>query len=527
MRLVPLALLAAVLAGCARLPATASPPAVRTVEITGRFVTRAVDRPAVGVYGLRVVLLFRRADGSGWERAAVPDGPWRRHRQFDVLDETGAFRFALATAQGLSAYDEVAIVPTMETATVRLVPAPAGARSLRTPEGDVTLLPPADALRVPLPSDGPVRVSAQEALLRPEIGVPIRYAELSREFVFARYEGAPPFDLPPVRVELGRGGGNVFQAFDPDALGGTEIELNVAGPVTPTIVAHEYGHYVSFRMWGADWWRYTLRNKSLREGWGIFFSFAARAYVAQTYGDVHLTASNPEWAPFAHRFRGRRYDGIAYGTSHPDYAAVGALLWSLYDGADPSPFEFGPAGAFGLAGDNDDISGHGLALFEAVRRSRASVLDESGIAEVVRRFRASTPDALGASVDGAVDFFLCPAFPDCDYKVPPSDAPTTGSLTLRPASPAALTARRLTDGIVELRWDRRVTEAPWGNPPEAYRVYRDGSLIATLAGTATSSSTPLRTEAVASYEVRAVGGGGESYGAPSVRVSPTLPPAGD
>ncbi len=350
--------------------------------------------------------------------------------------------------------------------------------------------------------------------------MPVRYAELARAFVVARYGGAPPFRLPPVRVERSHGGGNVFQAFDPDALGGAEIELNVDGPVTATIVAHEYGHYVSYRMWGAEWWRYTLRNKNLREGWAIFFSFAARAYTAAATGDVSLATSNPEAAPFSHLRSGRRYDGIAYGSSHPDYSAIGALLWSLYDGADRSPFEPDAAGPLGLAGDNDDVSGQGLALFEAVRLSRASVLDEPGIAEVVRLFKARTPPALGPSVDGAVGFFLCPAFPDCDLKAPPDAEPTTAAPTLRPASPAALTARRLADVAVELRWDRRVTEVPWGNSPEAYRIVRDGAVVATVGGTAASYVYQNPQGVDGRYEVRAMGGGGESYGAPSVRVGP-------
>ncbi|PAP76123.1 hypothetical protein [Rubrivirga marina] len=494
-----------------------APVEARTVHLSGRFVTGYGDRPKRGVYGLRVRLLFRRADGSGWDGAAPPPGPDRRHRTFDVLGEDGRFRFDLATALDLSAYDEVAVVPETVTRTVRLVPPPRGSRRFGTGDDAVTVLPLADAIRVPLPPSGPVVADGLEAEVRREVGVTVRWSELSRAFVEARYAGEVPFELPRVRVELSQGGGFVFQALDPDvlALGGHEIELNAARGITPTLVAHEYGHYTTFRMWGASPLRYTLRNRNLREGWAIFFSFAVRSWAAATYGDVDLAPSNPERAPFTHRIgEGRRYRNIAYGTSHPDYSAIGALLWSLYDVADPSPFEYEGLDLGSLAGDNDDIAG-GLAVFEAVRLPKTRFYDEVGIDEVVDAFRQSQPAALAPSVDGAVDFFLCPAWPACDVVAAPDASPSTALVTLRPVPPANLVAERVSPEAVALRWDRRVGSAPWANPPEAYHVVRDGALVATLPGTASAWIDAEAGRAAHRYEVRAVGGGGEAFGAPS------------
>ncbi|MEM6287132.1 MAG: hypothetical protein AAF845_08235 [Bacteroidota bacterium] len=494
-------------------------PDVRTVSLSGRFVTVDRDRPPRGAYGLRVHLLFRRADGSGWEGARAPDGPARRHRTFDVLGEDGRFRFDLATAADLSAYDEVAVVPATDTEAVRLVPAPRGAGRLRTPGGPVTVLPPSAAIRVPLPASGPVAAAGLEAEVDPGVGVVARWAALSREFVVARYGGDVPFELPPVQVELSDGGGYVFQAFDPDALGGHEIELNVARGVTPSTMAHEYGHYVNFQMWGESAWRYTLRNRDLREGWAIFFSFAVRAYAAQAYGDLELAASNPERAPFTHRLGEGvpRYEGISYGRSRPTRSAIAALLWSLYDGPEPSPFEYDGAGPGSLLGDNDDLA-LGLTVIEAVRRTRSSVFDEAGAVEVVRAIKAEADPALHASIDDAVAFFLCPEAPDCDVKAPPGPETDTAAPTLRPVSPGSLRAVRTASGV-RLTWDRRLYAAPWANAPEAYRVYRDGVLIGTRLP---AESDFLDREATGAhvYEVRAVGGGGEAAGAPSVRVAP-------
>ncbi len=518
-RLASLVLLAIALGGCA--PASPTrvadvPPDARQIHLSGRFVTSAQGRPPEGVYGLRVWLLLRRSDGSGWEGARLPAGPARRHRQFDGVGEDGAFRFDLAT--DLAGYDEVAVVPETRTATVSLVPTPPGARTVAD---TVTVLPLADAIRVPIPPSGPVVADDLRADLRPDVGVVVRYAELAREFVLARYGGTLPFALPPVRVELSQRGGYVFQALDPDmlALGGHEIELNVGRGVSPTLVAHEYGHYVTFRMWGASPLRYTLRNRNLREGWAIFFSFAARAYTAARYGDVDLAPSNPERAPFTDTFAGdRRYLGIVYGTSRPDYAAIGSLLWSLYDGAEPSPFEYEGDDLGSLAGDNDDLAG-GLAVFEAVRTTRTRLTNEAGIAEVARTFRDAMPPEAGPSVDDAVDFFLCPAWPSCDVTATPDGRPSTGSPTLRPVAPSALVARRLSATAVALSWDRRVGVAPWANPPGAYRVLRNGALVATLPGDASSWVDAEAGANAATYEVHAVGGGGKSSGGARAEVA--------
>ena len=161
------------------------PSDVRTVHLAGRFETSYRGRPPRGAYGLRVYLLFRRSDGTGWEHAVPPSGRSRRHRTFDVLAEDGSFRFDLATADDLSAYDEVAVVPALQSDAVRLVPTPAGARTL---DDTTTVLPLADAIRVPLPASGPVRAEALHAEVRPEVGVIVRYATLSREFVSALYD---------------------------------------------------------------------------------------------------------------------------------------------------------------------------------------------------------------------------------------------------------------------------------------------------------------------------------------------------
>ncbi|WP_412069649.1 hypothetical protein [Rubrivirga sp. IMCC43871] len=498
LRLFSLATLALALVGCVASDAARAPVAARQVVAEGRF---EIEGHARGAYGLRVQLLFHRR-GGGWERPL--DGA---DRQRATVGPDGAFRIALATAVDLSLFDSVAVAPATESQAIRLLRADARRA------GEVSVLW-RSAVRRPLPPTGDVSLAGLAGAVSRPVGVAIRTATIAREFVHRLYDGAPPFALPRVDVELSGGGGYVFQAIDPDAPWGHEIEVRASG-ITPALMAHEYGHYVSYRMWGSDAVRYSLRNRQLREGWAIFFSFAARAYAAAQYGDPDLAPSNPERAPFTdHIDADVRYDRISYGVSHPDYPAIGALLWSLYDRAEPSPFEPEGPSAGSLAGDNDDISG-GVAVFEAVRTARAHVFDEAGVLEVVAAFREGQPAELAASIDGALAFFLCPAAPHCDVKAPASDDARTASLTLRPVSPGTLVARRVPGGVA-LTWDPRTYAAPWANLPDAVHIYRDGERVAALPGTA--SGWLDAGASGGTYEVRAVGGGGESAGGAVVEV---------
>ena len=426
-----------------------------------------------GVYGLRAWLMVRR-DGA-W---ALAEGVGPR-----VVAESGAVRFDVPDAVWAGA-DSVAVVPEAGSAFVRVVPVPSG--SVRA-GGRWLRMDLAARAAVVDGAVGPLRTTVPRAF-----GVVVRTATLAHEFVTARYRGHVPFDLPPVRVEIGDGGGFVFQPFDPDALGGTEIELNGSRPVTPRVAAHEYGHYVMFRMVGGSRLRYVLREQALREGWAVFFSAAVRAYAAARYGDDPTGASDAERAPVAHLAGGPRYRGMEYGRANPRFAAIGALLWSLYDEPGPTPFE-----PRELLGDNDDL-GLGLDVFEAVRLAPARLGRRVGIAEVLDRLAGHGP-----SVQATADHFLCPSAPVCDFTAAPDARPTTGSPHLPPVQPLVTVRRER--GAAVVRWDRRTypTGVPWANAPLGYRVLRDGAEVAVLGPEVEVWTDPSPLPGAA-YTVRAI-----------------------
>ena len=482
------------------------------VELAGAFTVSQIER---GAYGLPVHMVFLDAQGRAIGAPAA----------VDTLDEAGRFELAaLAPSQAA----EAVVVGGTRMKALRLVPRPRGGLALG---GGERSLPLRTAIRVPLRPGG-VRRAALAAELPARWGLPVRTLTLAREFAVARYaaEGmALPFPLPPVRVELSDRGGYVFQPIDPDSGGRAEIEVNASGRgFSRSTLAHEYGHYLSYRMWGSSPWRYALRNRDFREGWAIFFSFAARAYAAAQYGEDALERSNTERAPFTDRLpagdasrdgRARRYRGIAYGTSRPVRAATGALLWSLYDAADASPFEPGgdltqpaPPGP----GDNDDLA-LGLDVFEAARATRASVFDEAGLPEVLRELKARVSGTQRASIDAAAAFFLCPALDGCDVVAPFGPEPGTPAASLPPVAPGDLSLQAF-GGSVRVGWDRRTYASPWANPPVRYRVRRDGVALAAVPSTASSAhigGTTVR----GTWTVEAVGAGGATSVSAPVRLA--------
>ena len=470
-------------------PGAARPETAAQIALAGVLTVETVGR---GVYGLPVALVFLDADGA-------PLGVAAR----DTVDEAGRFRLAAARAPGAT---EALVIGMTQMEALRIVPRPPGGLRL---DGQRTL-PVETAVRVALPPAGALAEPSLAGAIPREYGIPTRMLTLSREYVDRLYGGAIPFPLPQVQVELSDRGGFVFQPLDPDSGGRAEIEVNTTRRgFTRSTLAHEYGHYVSYRMWGSSPLRYALRNRDLREGWAVFFSFAARAYAAAQYGEGGLERSNPERAPFTDRFDGpdrRRYRHIAYGRTRTPRAAMGALLWSLYDTAEASPFE--PAGDL-LApvppgpGDNDDL-GLGVAVFEAVRGTRASLFDEAGMPEVMREVRRRLSPEQTASADAAAAFFLCPALVGCEpARFGPT--PTTATRALPPVSPAGLRAARTAGGL-RLAWDRRAIGGPWANAPLSYRIARDGVLVTEVRGTV--SSVVLPGAAAGTWSVTAVGDGG-------------------
>lgn len=122
-------------------------------------------------------------------------------------------------------------------------------------------------------------------------------------------------------------------------------------------IAHGYGHYVTYQMWGREYSSMANTSSQMAEGWAIFYSFAVVNYAHKVYGDDFFSYGNLEESPFdSPRFRYVSYYGI-----NPKYWELGCYLWNLYGGSD------GVFKSSKYIGDNDDINGCGQRVFDIMK----------------------------------------------------------------------------------------------------------------------------------------------------------------
>lgn len=509
--------------------------AARTVRIRGKLETLAYpNNPYTkrGVYGMEVWLFFRRP-GAPFVRSELVrhSGLTTRGVHYDILDEEGNFSFEFQTNDHLTPFSEVAVVPSLLSPTAWITNGPSSNIEYYDPytgEYEDFLTPGFGGVSIPIPSSGSIDVYGEGNVDR-AYGPVFRYMELSKEIADREYGGARPFSLPFAGVEMipGSGGGAMNYMT-----GGINIYLD--GGNNPTVIAHEYGHYVMYNMYDQSANRYTLRNHNLREGWALFYSLATRAYAAETYGDVYLSSQNVETRAYPTTSGGTtRYSNV-YRDKY-DYAAIGALLWSLYDTRSTTPFEYGSSSYnLTLLGDNDDVNGYRRDVWESVRTTGASIFDEAGIVEVTATFRDRVPGSVRSSVDDAFDFFLCPNFGESggcsasSLRHMPTRRP-------RPVQASNLTGQKSSSTSASLTWDRNVynLSSPYANAPTGYRIYRNSSLVATVSNTTTSYTYTNAGGVNGTYRVTAYNAAGESTAAPTALVGvltsisgPSLIPAG-
>jgi len=160
-------------------------------------------------------------------------------------------------------------------------------------------------------------------------------------------------------------------------------------------ISHEYGHKINFRIWNSSKSKMSNATLSLKEGWAEFFSFGARNYANRNFGDALLSnRTNAEDAPFN---KNNRYSGFSYLSTDRNVAAFGSYLWNLYD--DPEDQTF--LAAQYSQGDNDDINGHSLRVFEKMR-----TLGTTTISSYHSHFKSGLPSDEQSSVNRVYDFMF-------------------------------------------------------------------------------------------------------------------------
>ncbi|MEM1041187.1 MAG: T9SS type A sorting domain-containing protein [Bacteroidota bacterium] len=481
-----------------------------TISLSGKILTPTPD-PEFGVRGLynaTVRLYFRdSSDPFSYSYLYKPAGPDVRHKTYDDLDDEGRFSFNFTLNGDLSAFDQIVVVPSSFSYAADMVPPPGGL-ALYNINGTLVraTFSLAESATFPIDASSTTVSGYDDATVNMNYGAILRYMALARDFAITRYGGTPPFSLPPVRVNLepGLSAPGRFLLYNP--LPTALIQINPDNGVTFDTIAHEYGHYASYNMWGRDAVRYGLRESYVREGWAIFYSFATRNYANDQYGDdLNVFDSNLERGPFD----SPRFLGISYRTTEPENSATACLLWNLYDGYNGGAFE-----SFRYdSGDNDDVSGYQLRLFETVRTTGASIFDTVGALDLMNEFNNGLDADVQNSVGQVYNSMLCPGFPiiECDFGDPPP-AP------LKMLAPQVKNLRgSSSSGSITLRWEPQTyASSPfYANGPAGYRIYRGSTPVATVSPQTTSHTF---NGADGTYSITAFNEAGESANPPSRNV---------
>jgi len=257
------------------------------------------------------------------------------------------------------------------------------------------------------PSQTTISINQSNNSFPPDHGKIYRYLKQSREYVFELYNGNVPFNLPPIYTFLYDGNPQAAGAFcsTNNCTGlsaqpfGPYIYINPNSGSQIKTISHEYGHKVNFRMWNSSSNKMSNATLSVKEGWAEFFSFALRNYANRNYGDNLLSnRTNAEEAPFYTN----RYAGFSYLGTDRKVAAFGSYLWSLYD--DPQDDIF-LSNTYSI-GDNDDITGHSVRVFDAMSAIQIYYLNTIKISHFHNIFKLGLASEEQSSINNVFDFMF-------------------------------------------------------------------------------------------------------------------------
>ena len=460
-----------------------------------------------GVYGNDIVLWFRNSND--------PDGNWyhpivgnQQHIHYDVLDAQGNYNFNFSFNGDLSGYDQlILLISTTNRAT--LLPVPSDGYIVYHDNGYSTYYNESEGLVANIdPTQSNITISQDISNLNDPDAAVFRYMMFARDFVYALYNGNPPFSLPAVQTfvtDISPAG-----LFHVNCITGEHyIEIDPAWYDAATIT-HEYGHYLNYKMWN-NCTKYLAATDEIVEGWAIFHSFAVRNYANRNYGDnIRDRDDNTEIAPFQNnpRYRSIRY---AYA-GEPDKAASACVFWNLYDDYANSQFE---AVTYDN-GDNDDISNYKKRVYERYRTfNTVNILGEYDLRTETYKdhFKRNIPPsdsmdvATQASVNKVYDFM----FSDL-YNIPPQK--------MRAAQVSNFNGIVQSSSKIDFYWDLQNYSGSllYGNYESGYKLYKENgsswALVTTIPAGNTYYTYSAPNASERRYKITSYNSGGESSKSP-------------
>lgn len=437
-----------------------------TVNLSGKILIGSIY--GKGLYGNGVHLYFRNSSNTGnWYH---PVFTLAEHVHYDNLDEQGNFHFNFSFNGDISGYNQVIIL--VNTANdAAYLPAPANGYNVWYNNSVTNYFNESEGVIFNItPGSTSISASNLVGIVNNGDGTILRCMKICKEFTIQRYSGSCPFNIPVIfarRVYVEDDDGNeVAGLFHPDSTPYIEINPDSAEYST---TSHEYGHYINYLMWGGN----TSGNRDLVEGWAIFYSWAARSYINQVYGDyIDTNDDNTEIGPFmvspTTRFSNIRY---AYH-GEPLKAAIACYLWNIYDSYNGGIFE---TSSYNI-GDNDDVSGLPVRVFDIMRSLPYLFRNQDAYHSF---FKSGLDSNLQASVDRIFSFMV-------------SDMSQIPSTPMKSAQIKNFTGNVTSSTQISFSWASQSysTSFNYRNLESGYKLYyKNGTvwqLIITLAANVTS-----------------------------------------
>jgi hypothetical protein len=331
------------------------------VNISGTVTYRDIDESPIrteGLYGGKIHFWFRKS--STPNLLYHPRLGTYEHVHYDNININGSFSFSFSTTADLTGYDQLVLLVGSGNPYVSYS-LPDG-YVISTDQGDLTTFGYQEGAMIAFnPSNTSVSHSSLDIMVNSEDGALLRNMMFAGELVKQRYGGSMPFSMPIIQVfkqDMTDADGRFSYGRNWEPFHWVEYRYITIDPdaTNSAVTTHEYGHYVNYQMFGGKYKPMSETSSQVKEGWAIFYSFAARNYSNRVYTDgIIRWDDNTEEDPFmTPRFRGIRYADAGY----PDYAAFACYLWNLYDGYSDGIFKSAT-----YVGDNDDVSGQGKRGF--------------------------------------------------------------------------------------------------------------------------------------------------------------------
>ncbi len=423
-----------------------------TVSVSGKVEFYSFNNDDFrGVYGAKVEFWFFDEENSSFYH---PVSGNQKHVHYDIVDEAGNYSFNFSFTGDMSEFESIILDVSYENDATHIAGLLQG-----------------QLFEYPLNPNDPSITFSKDLEVFSDYGAVLRYMMLARELVYERYNGNPPFGFGSIPTYVRDLEGNTIGLFRLyyDASGldwDREISIDQYRGANISTIMHEYGHWMHERLWDSPY-DFTNASDTFTEGWAVFFSFAGRNYANAAYGDALMGYDdNAEEDAFeiAYHANGDPYrfagmDDAELG--HPEQAAFSCALWSLYDGYNAGNFE----AAEYAAGDNDDVSGYGRRVFDAVIG-----MDDDGslVPQYFSEFEAGLSAHVRQSVQEIRHFMF-------------SDLNSIPNQPMRPAQVANASVTAESGGL-KFQWEAQSYPSgrDYGNYPSGYHVYQDGRLIATL-----------------------------------------------